>query len=588
MSKNLFYTLAMLMIGITVVFAGSKSLKYAGKAPRVIDAERANSVVFNVPAHQLNATFSYTTVDTMANAYGPGNVYVNPISYDPYSNSLVIIHRSKSSYASGGSGGVFYAFSKDGGATWTKRIGPLSAGLAGNTNGRYPSIALHNPTKAASADSVLVQYVFPLLVGGGFGGMIYGTDPGVGANSPLATIDSAGVPWSSSMASPTVLGAAEYVFAAPNYSDDGHISIFRAADGVTFTGSNPAQLGTAKLHNGLIDDVAGIVYQGGNYYVGVRAQFAAAPTSDTGSYTLGISKSTDKGVTWSEYEIVPWKALVPANYAYNIFANDFTVDGAGGYHWLTVGVDTTANPDLWSLYHLYKASGGSWTATKIKDLPTHENWGYGDLPQTLTENQLSVSKNGQIVAAKWIEDSRGATYSDSLPIADVWTSTWKAGSGWSTPSNRTSTPTINDQITHIAPIMGDDGKAHLMRNQSVTTSGNVAGMDVHVTKVDYSNDVITGVRKDDGVVVGTFELSQNYPNPFNPSTTISFTLPKGAQTTLKVYNMIGQEVATLINEYQNAGLYFVDFDASKLASGIYLYKLQSGSFVETKKMLLVK
>jgi hypothetical protein len=591
MFKKLFYTFVTTMVCMSVVVAGSKSLQYAGKSPRTVDSEGANSVVFNLSASEQSiVTISYTAVDTMTNVFGPANVYVNPISYDPYSNTVVIIHRSKSTYASGGSGGIFYAYSTDGGTTWTKRVGPLQAGLVSNGIGRYPSISLHNPAKAASKDSVLVQFQFPVLTGagGGFGGMIYGTDPGVGANSPLSSIDSAGQPWSSSMASPTVLGGNVYVFAAPKYDDDGHISIYRATDGVTFTASNPSQLSAAKIKGGNIDDVAGIVYQGGTYYVGVRAQFVAAPTSDTGRYTLGISKSTDDGATWSEYEIVPWKALVPSNYAYNIYANDFIVDGNGGYHWLTVGVDTSATPDLYSLYHLYKANGGSWTATKIKDLAPHTNWSYGGLSQTLTENQLSVSQDGKVVAAKWIEDGRGATYADSLPIADVWTSTWKAGSGWSTPVNRTNTADVNDQITHIAQFMDNSGNAHFMRNQSPTNQGNGSSLDGGVTVVYYSKDKLTGVRREDNAVIGTFELSQNYPNPFNPTTTISFTLPKASQTTLKVYNMIGQEVATLINGYQTAGLYFVDFDATKLASGVYLYKLQSGSFTQTKKMLLVK
>ncbi|NUN70830.1 MAG: T9SS type A sorting domain-containing protein [Bacteroidetes bacterium] len=90
------------------------------------------------------------------------------------------------------------------------------------------------------------------------------------------------------------------------------------------------------------------------------------------------------------------------------------------------------------------------------------------------------------------------------------------------------------------------------------------------------------------MVAGSFNLSQNFPNPFNPTTNIRFSIPNSALTTLKVYNMVGQEVATLVNGQKEAGVYFVDFDASKLASGVYLYKLQSGSYVETKKMVLVK
>ncbi len=86
----------------------------------------------------------------------------------------------------------------------------------------------------------------------------------------------------------------------------------------------------------------------------------------------------------------------------------------------------------------------------------------------------------------------------------------------------------------------------------------------------------------------TFQLAQNYPNPFNPSTTISWQSPVSSHQTLKVYDMLGNEVVTLVNEYRNAGSYEVTFDASNLASGMYLYRLQAGDYVETKKMILIK
>ena len=90
------------------------------------------------------------------------------------------------------------------------------------------------------------------------------------------------------------------------------------------------------------------------------------------------------------------------------------------------------------------------------------------------------------------------------------------------------------------------------------------------------------------VVVERFQLKQNYPNPFNPSTTIKYEIPSESFVTLKVYDVLGKEVATLINEEKPAGSYEVDFDASRFVSGVYLYKLQVGSFVETKKMILMK
>ena len=85
-----------------------------------------------------------------------------------------------------------------------------------------------------------------------------------------------------------------------------------------------------------------------------------------------------------------------------------------------------------------------------------------------------------------------------------------------------------------------------------------------------------------------YNLSQNYPNPFNPSTTINFSLPKGSNVVLKIYDVLGREVATLLNGEKPAGNYEVNFDASKLASGLYVYTINAGEFTSTKKMMLMK
>ena len=86
----------------------------------------------------------------------------------------------------------------------------------------------------------------------------------------------------------------------------------------------------------------------------------------------------------------------------------------------------------------------------------------------------------------------------------------------------------------------------------------------------------------------TFQLFQNYPNPFNPTTTIEFSLPERSFVKLTVYNALGQEVAVLVDEEKSPGKYAVTFDASKLSSGIYFYRLETPKFIETKKMILVK
>jgi len=86
----------------------------------------------------------------------------------------------------------------------------------------------------------------------------------------------------------------------------------------------------------------------------------------------------------------------------------------------------------------------------------------------------------------------------------------------------------------------------------------------------------------------TYSLKQNYPNPFNPSTVISYALPNNAYVTLKVFDVLGNEVASLVNEEKSAGNYTVEFNASGLSSGIYFYRIQTESFVDTKKLILLK
>jgi hypothetical protein len=100
--------------------------------------------------------------------------------------------------------------------------------------------------------------------------------------------------------------------------------------------------------------------------------------------------------------------------------------------------------------------------------------------------------------------------------------------------------------------------------------------------------VVVGVHEDESATANTFSLDQNYPNPFNPSTSIAYSIKQESQVSLKIYDIMGAEVAELVNTRQPAGNYSIQFDASNLSSGVYLYRISAGSFVSVKKMTLLK
>ncbi|NOS86379.1 MAG: T9SS type A sorting domain-containing protein, partial [Ignavibacteria bacterium] len=97
-----------------------------------------------------------------------------------------------------------------------------------------------------------------------------------------------------------------------------------------------------------------------------------------------------------------------------------------------------------------------------------------------------------------------------------------------------------------------------------------------------------GINNNNTGIPSDYSLSQNYPNPFNPVTNIKFSIPAASEVKLAVYDMLGREVSLLANSRFDAGSYTIDYDASNLTSGIYFYTISAGSFIETKKMILVK
>jgi hypothetical protein len=145
-------------------------------------------------------------------------------------------------------------------------------------------------------------------------------------------------------------------------------------------------------------------------------------------------------------------------------------------------------------------------------------------------------------------------------------------------------------------LTDDDGK----------TWRKVYGGEVSIIKADYNKPrniyfatkfglmtlldtlTVTSVDPINEELLEEYYLSQNYPNPFNPSTTIKYQMPEGGIVTLKIYDILGKEVKTLVNEQKAAGRYEVNFNASNLASGVYIYRIQVNDFVSAKKLMLLK
>ncbi|MBO6795257.1 MAG: T9SS type A sorting domain-containing protein [Balneolaceae bacterium] len=146
--------------------------------------------------------------------------------------------------------------------------------------------------------------------------------------------------------------------------------------------------------------------------------------------------------------------------------------------------------------------------------------------------------------------------------------------------NLPSTATFDAETRNIYWVVDD-------LNPSPMTYKAIRGELSVSTEVEFINENFS-VGAEESASPYDFDLSQNYPNPFNPSTNINFTLPEASIVSLKVYNVLGQEVAALVDQRMGSGAHSITFDASNLSSGVYIYRLQAGNNVQTKKMLLVK
>jgi len=254
--------------------------------------------------------------------------------------------------------------------------------------------------------------------------------------------------------------------------------------------------------------------------------------------SIGVFKYDPVGNTWAQYTKENTNSGLGGNYVRAI-----NVDASGNIWFGCMNYNTTTY--AWEGGGLSKFNGTTWTNYK----PTNSG---------LSNAMVSAIafRNNDV----WVGTGFCGQYTgNGLYKFD--------GTNWTNYSNSTST----FPGTCVNKIVVD-------KNNNVW----IAGANI-VTKIDYT----VGIDKSESLP-GSFQLMQNYPNPFNPSTKINYNLKEAGYTYLKVYDLLGREIAELVNEYQNPGYYSVEFDASKFTAGTYFYKLRCGNFVDVKKMVLVK
>ena len=204
---------------------------------------------------------------------------------------------------------------------------------------------------------------------------------------------------------------------------------------------------------------------------------------------------------------------------------------------------------------------------------------------------IGLNPNGKIIIAcdyfqQSVVDTGNWNYSDIL-----LTSSSDTGATWRTPMNITNTPTLDERYVGISKWNPNDW-AYLQFQEDTQPGTSFQDDNRPVTRTyqKFLKVSLTGqsIIQRDNLIPEHYSLAQNYPNPFNPTTSISFSVSATSNVVIKVMNITGEEIATLVNEKKEAGNYSVPFNAENLHSGIYFYMLRTETFSDVKKMLLLK
>jgi hypothetical protein len=490
---------------------------------------------------------------------------------------------------------VAYAFSSDGGTTWNnfnqvrvpnRRSGFPSIDLLRGANAGLPVIASH-PTIPTNPPNVQVTlFIDPQEGSGSFVELL--PPPIISSGGTLEPI------W------PNVASGSDgslIVVAAQNIGPD-------PTPGVVHYNRLPNDLSTWPPWTVWSGDAQ----SGGRHVAQANGTGRVGIVLNTSNGTTALGnrwiQSTNNGVTWTS--------------PVNLYGN--RVAGADTFN-SYVHVDFVYNGDnpLFVFSEYYAPAGRNdnnlvfWSqATGFRIAVPHDTTKYGPYstvnpnPQrfhNLLMNFPSIGLSGNTIVIVYQAfqpdlDHFGFNYSDLWYVASS-----NGGNTWGRPVRITNTPTTDERYPSISK-WNAPGEFNMVWTQKTPGSSGLyafpgrdgaAGVDtvrtfqvfLRVSPIVIDTTAVSVGEAEPGKP-GVFRLSQNYPNPFNPATRIDYTVSKAGPVTIKVYNMLGQEVATLLNESLSPGSYSVDFNGATLASGVYVYRMQAGGFSESKKMLLLK
>jgi hypothetical protein len=311
-------------------------------------------------------------------------------------------------------------------------------------------------------------------------------------------------------------------------------------------------------------------------------------TSHVKRYALGNSSGLFTG---------PGEVVIPSSVMKN--SHSIEMDSEGFLYVVQFSYDSLASAD--NIYGLSKWDISNLPATEIWHIGLNDAPDYGD-SATNANNTRATHFNGI-----GLDEAKGYIYvsrkGSSAPLKNILIYSMSDGTFMDAFA---SAETESGGV--ITPIPGSTGFSQ--RDVNVDAAGNVMVVNTSYEAFrifsppdganSYTTNTPLAIDVDNGTVVSVsigevsssvpaeYALDQNYPNPFNPSTTINFSISTSEFVTMKIYNSLGQEVSTVVNEFLNAGSYEVNFNAENLVSGMYIYQITAGSFTSTKKMLLLK